>query len=133
MSNAENEALRQQGGELYEHVESTLEQLASRYSLYIVSNCQDGYIEAFYHYHNLGKYFRDYENPGRTGLSKAENIQLVISRNQLNASVYVGDTLGDQEAAKKAGIPFIYAGYGFGDVKTYDKMIHQPKDLLQIL
>ncbi|GAK08159.1 HAD family hydrolase [Geomicrobium sp. JCM 19038] len=133
VSNAENEALRQQGGRLYEHVESTLEQLASRYQLYIVSNCQDGYIEAFYHYHNLGKYFRDYENPGRTGLSKAENIQLVISRNQLNASVYVGDTLGDQEAAKKAGIPFIYASYGFGDVKTYDKMIHQPKELLQIL
>ncbi|MBM7632937.1 HAD family hydrolase [Geomicrobium sediminis] len=133
VSNAENEALRQQGGKLYEHVESTLKQLASRYQLYIVSNCQDGYIEAFYHYHNLGKYFRDYENPGRTGLSKAENIQLVISRNQLNASVYVGDTLGDQEAAKKAGIPFIYASYGFGDVKTYDKMINQPKELLQIL
>ncbi|EZH65839.1 HAD family hydrolase [Bacillaceae bacterium JMAK1] len=132
LSEEENAALHQHGGKLYQQVESTIEQLASHYQLYIVSNCQDGYIEAFYHYHNLGKYFRDFENPGRTGLSKAENIQLVMNRNQLKNPVYVGDTLGDQAAAKEAGIPFIYAAYGFGDVESYHKIIHEPKELLHI-
>ena len=38
-----------------------------------------------------------------------------MERNGLKNSVYVGDTNGDSTAAKKAGIPFIYAKYGFGE------------------
>jgi len=44
--------------------------------------------------------------------------------------VYVGDTLGDAEAAKKAGLPFIWARYGFGDVKEYDDLIDSPLELI---
>eukprot|EP00130_Batrachochytrium_dendrobatidis_P008629 XP_006683504.1 hypothetical protein BATDEDRAFT_93263 [Batrachochytrium dendrobatidis JAM81] len=116
----ENGYLTTQGGILYENVERTLEILSKQYKLFIVSNCQDGYIEAFYKYHGLEKYFIDYENPGRTGLSKGENIKLVMERNQLENPVYVGDTVGDQQAAKQAGIPFIFATYGFGEATDYE-------------
>jgi phosphoglycolate phosphatase len=30
--------------------------------------------------------------------------------------VYVGDTMGDYNAATQAGVPFIFADYGFGKV-----------------
>jgi phosphoglycolate phosphatase len=128
----ENQYLSEQGGSLYENMEEVLKALSQKYKLYIVSNCQDGYIEAFYKYHKLDKYFLDYENPGRTGLSKGENIRLIIERNNLTKPVYVGDTEGDHKAAKYAGIPFVYARYGFGEVKDYDYAIDTVSELLEL-
>ncbi|WP_226679856.1 HAD family hydrolase [Sutcliffiella horikoshii] len=129
---AERVLLEQKGGQLYEKLEEVLESLSQKYKLFIVSNCQEGYIEAFYKYHQLEKHFIDYENPGRTGLSKGENIKLIMERNKLESPVYVGDTLGDQQAAKVAGIPFVYASYGFGEVEEYDYIIHSLNDLKEI-
>ena len=124
--------IRNYGGTLYPRVEETLSELAKTYQLFIVSNCQEGYIEAFYEAHGLEKYFQDFENPGRTGLSKGENIQLIIKRNNLQSPIYIGDTDGDREAAKYAGIPFVYASYGFGEVIDKDHIIEQFQDLLHM-
>ncbi|MDM5206517.1 HAD family hydrolase [Cytobacillus kochii] len=124
--------IRNYGGTLYPKVEETLSELAKTYQLFIVSNCQEGYIEAFYEAHGLEKYFQDFENPGRTGLSKGENIQLIIKRNNLQSPIYIGDTDGDREAAKYAGIPFVYASYGFGEVIDKDHIIEQFQDLLHM-
>lgn len=129
----ENEYLEKHGGILYDNLEETLKELSSNSKLFIVSNCQCGYIEVFLKYHNLGKYFLDFENPGRTGLSKGENIKLVVERNKLKSSVYVGDTEGDLKAAKFAGIPFIYASYGFGEVSEYDYSIKRFNELLELV
>lgn len=128
----EGDFLSERGGILYENLEEVLKALSEKYELYIVSNCQEGYIEAFYAYHGLDKYFRNFENPGRTGLSKGENIKLLMKRNGLEAPVYVGDTAGDQKAAEDAGIPFVYAKYGFGDVEKYDYAIERFDELLKI-
>lgn len=97
--------LLREGGILYPQLEETLVALSARFRMFIVSNCQEGYIETFYDYHQLGKYFLDFENPGRTGLSKGENIQLIMERNNIKNAVYVGDTNGDMLAAQFAGIP----------------------------
>lgn len=56
-----------------------------------------------------------------------------MSLNHLQNCVYVGDTKGDCEAAKAAGIPFIFAAYGFGNVGTFDKEIGDVRELLEIL
>lgn len=104
------------GGKLFDNLEKTLQILSQKYDLYIVSNCQAGYIEAFLAYHKLAHYFKDYENSGRTGKPKGENIKLIIERNHLQKSFYIGDTQGDYDATKIAGIPFLYAKYGFGSV-----------------
>ena len=128
----ECQVLAKQGGRLYERVEEVLRALSAKYKLFIVSNCQSGYIEAFYEYHQLQKYFTDYEHPGSTGLSKGENIRLVMDRNHLTAPVYVGDTEGDRKAAEFAGIPFVYASYGFGEVSRYDYFIGRLDGLLDL-
>lgn len=124
--------LEERGGQIYENVEEVLQALSQKYKLFIVSNCQHDYIETFYQYHKLDKYFSDYENPGRTGLSKGENIKLIIERNNLSKSVYVGDTEGDLKASKYAGIPFVFAKYGFGQVSEYDLAIEKFDDLLKL-
>ena len=75
-----------------------------------------GYIEAFLKFHKLAQYFDDMENYGRTLLSKGENIKLVVERNALTEAVYVGDIMGDYNSTMEAGLPFIHAAYGFGQV-----------------
>lgn len=104
------------GGKLYPGVSELLRDLAEVYRLFIVSNCISGYIENFLRQHRLDYLFSDYECSGNTARPKAENIGMIISRNQLQNPVYVGDTMGDFEAAKRNQIPFIYAEYGFGRV-----------------
>lgn len=128
----EGQYLSESGGMLYSELESVLGKLAQNYRLYIVSNCQEGYIEAFLEFHQLGNYFLDFENPGRTGLSKGENIKLLMERNRLKNPVYIGDTAGDQKAAKEAGVPFVYAKYGFGEVDNADYVIGKFEDLLEL-
>ena len=125
----QNPFIAKEGGILYADLEDTLEVLSKKYKLCIVSNCEAGYIESFFEAHNLGKYFVDYECPGRTRLYKADNIKLVVERNQLLHPIYVGDTLGDAMASKAAGLPFVCARYGFGSVTDYDYVIDSLKDL----
>ncbi len=111
-----NATLAKEGGVLYPHLEETLFACkAAGYHLYIVTNAQDGYVEAFFDSCGLAAYFEDYEMFGRTGKLKAENIALVCARNHLDRAVYVGDTQGDFDASTKAGVPFVFAAYGMGD------------------
>jgi len=124
--------IEEHGGILFENVEDVLYNLSKKYKLFIVSNCQQGYIEGFFRYHKLEHYFLDYENPNRTGLTKGENIKLIIERNNLSKPVYVGDTEGDLKASRYAGIPFVYAKYGFGNVSEYDQVIENFSDLLDL-
>lgn len=125
-------ALRQHGGILYPELEKTLKALSEKYYFYVVSNCQDGYVQAFLDYHKLNEYFEDIEMAGRTGKNKAENILLVIERNKLEQAVYVGDTDGDYKSAKEAGIPFVFAEYGFGQVDSSKYVINSFAELAEI-
>lgn len=130
---AENEYLRVNGAILYEGLEDTLKNLSADYKLFIVSNCQDGYVNAFLEAHKLEKYFSDIEMYGRTGMPKWDNIRLLMERNSLTEAVYVGDTQGDQKAARLAGIPFIHAAYGFGTVSDPDGIIHHFTELPSVM
>ena len=117
-------------GRLYPGLQETLDALREAgYDLAVVSNCQRGYVEAFLHSSGLGDRFIDYEEWERTGLSKGENIRLVMERNGYRRAVYIGDTAKDQEAAKAAGIPFIHAAYGFGKTVEPEGVIRDITEL----
>lgn len=126
----ENEYLTEHGGVLYPMLEDTLKQLSGNHKLCIVSNGQAGYIQSFLNAHKLSRYFTDYQNWGDNKVPKGENIKIVMERNQIKNAAYVGDTLGDANAAQLAGIDFIYARYGFGNVEEYDYVIDEFKQLL---
>ena len=123
--------LAEYGGRLYGDVRTVMEALReNNHRLFIVSNCQSGYIQAFLKYHQLGDLFEDYEMSGQTGLPKSENIRLIMERNHVKSAVYVGDTEGDENAAHTAGVPFIHAAYGFGKAKKPEGTIQNLSDLL---
>jgi len=123
-------AIREFGGQLYPGVSETLSQLTLDYPLYLVSNCDPPYLDAFRQTMPISRLFRDMECHGATGLSKGENICLVMDRNQLKSAVYIGDTIGDQKGAEFAAIPFIYADYGFGQATAYKAKIQNFSELL---
>lgn len=112
----ENEYLIKKPGILYDGIKEVIENLKKKIPLFIVSNCQSGYIEAFLKAYDFEKYFKDIECWGNTKLSKGENILKLLKRNNLKSPIYIGDTNGDFKATIFANVPFIYASYGFGDV-----------------
>lgn len=127
--------LRVHGANIYNNSIHVIKELSEKYNLFIVSNCQSGYIESFLDYYNLNQYFKDYECNGTTGLSKEENIKLIIRRNNLlnKKTCYVGDTLSDFTAANINDILFIFANYGFGNCKESKYSINDILDLINLL
>lgn len=120
----ENDYLKKHGARLYPDLENTLIFLKKKYPLYIVSNCQTGYIESFLEYYDFGKYFEDIECYGNNLKPKADNIRLLAERNGLTEAVYVGDIQGDYDASMQAGVGFIHAAYGFGTIRENVPEIH---------
>lgn len=130
-SKREKKYLNEFGGKLFPKVRETLEKLCEKHRLFIVSNCLSGYIETFLDYYDFQKYFQDFECFGNHGLPKDENIRLIVTRNDLQNPVYVGDTIWDKESSDKAGVDFIYAAYGFGNVDNPKYQIENFEDLLK--
>ena len=98
---------------------------ANRYTL-ITNEIYNGYMA-------LEKYFEDTECWGRTRLSKGESNKILIARNHLKNPIYVGDTAGDYQSAVDAGIPFVYAAYGFGEVQDCAYEIQSIRELPEVL
>ncbi|MDE7324829.1 MAG: HAD-IA family hydrolase [Lachnospiraceae bacterium] len=115
-------------------VAGALKKLREKYRIFIVSNCRSGYIESMLTAHGLWELVDDFTCPGDTGLLKADNIRLICERNHLPLSkaVYIGDTLPDEEAAHKAGVPFVFAQYGFGNCKNPDYRIGDIMELVRL-
>lgn len=117
----------------YPHMEETIQSLSCKYRLFIVSNCQAGYIEAFLRNTKLEPYITDFTCPGDTGMLKAANIRHMMEKHHIKEAVYVGDTRGDEKACEEAGVPMIYAAYGFGQVEHSHEKIEDLKDLQSVL
>ena len=129
---AEHESLLRKCAPLYPQLEETLDTLSHRFPLFIVSNCQAGYIEVFLKATGFGHYFKGHLCPGDTRMAKADNIMKIRDDFNLKDPVYVGDTLGDFNACRKARVPFIFAEYGFGAVEDPDYRISAPADLMEL-
>lgn len=117
-------------GKTYIPNKKFLNKLASKYDLFIVSNCLEGYIEVFLKHFHFEKYFKDYLN-STTGLSKGENIKQLVNKYHLKKIIYIGDTIKDYQASQEADVDFIWASYGFGSVNN-TKKINNLKELLDL-
>ena len=56
-----------------------------------------------------------------------------MKRNNINNSIYIGDTEKDYISAINSNNEFIWAKYGFGICKNYDNYINDISELLSIL
>ena len=129
----EDKYLDEFGGKLYPGIIETIAKLSETVPVFIVSNCQEGYIELFMRKTWCERFITDHLCPGDTGLLKADNIRKIVSDHGLKSPVYVGDTVMDRDACITAGCPFIYARYGFGDVTGAEYVIDSPEELIGLV
>lgn len=116
----------------YPKVKETLEQLAERHKLYIVSNSQSGYPQLVMEKMGIGAYISGHLCYGDTGTCKGETILQLMREHGIDDAVYIGDTQGDMEASDLAGLPFVYCAYGFGKPEHYTHRIEQFADLVKL-
>lgn len=119
---------------LYEGIRETLKDLRERNRLFIVSNCQAGYIELFIKKTRTEDLIEDHLCYGDTGLEKNGTINMLMERHNLKKedTFYIGDTEGDQNSSRLAGIEFVFASYGFGTAKDPKQTIETFSDLRKI-
>ncbi len=110
----EDKYLKIYGGELYPQEIDTLKKLHDDYLLMILTNAQKGYAETYIQFSKTEDLFTDHICFGDTLLTKTENLKILIERNNIDKAVYIGDTRDDQLYSANAGVPFIFASYGFG-------------------
>ncbi len=110
-----------------------LKKLSSKYPLYIVSNCQKGYIDACLSSTGFSPFIKGHVSWGESPRTKAENIVLLCQQEGLTRAIYVGDTSLDFESASLAGLPFIHAAYGFGEVKGAMYKAAKPMDIASLV
>ena len=116
----------------YPGIRETVEKLAKKYRLFIVSNSERGYPELCMEKLGLTPYIEGHLCYGDTGTTKGQTIRTLIERHNIGGCVYVGDTQGDYEATLEAGVPFIWASYGFGTPSGFDAKIEKFEDLLTL-
>ena len=107
----------------YPGVVQTLEKLAKKHRLFIVSNCEQGYPEICMEKMGFGHLISGHLCYGDTRTCKGETILKLMADQGISSACYIGDTQGDADAAALAGIPFVYCTYGFGQVREYWKSI----------
>ncbi len=131
----EYDYLRRFGCRLYDGLRETLKTLGRKYPLFIVSNCEKGYIELFTGFSGTEELFKDWLCYGDTLEEKDRTIRILMDRHGLKRPVYVGDILKDALSSRRAGVGFIWASYGFGEVppELYDNSIRTFADLCEVL
>ena len=90
----------------YPNVKETIAELSKKYRIFIVSNSQCGYPELCMDKLGLTPYIQGH--------------------------LCFGDTQGDYEATVEAGVPFIFAAYGFGTPDGFAAKIDRFEDLLRL-
>jgi len=120
-------------GQLYQDEIQVLNELSSKYLLYIVSNSDKGYIDNYLNGYNLKNIFKGYLCAGDTGLDKGQNIVYLKSKENIDEVIYVGDTKKDLIESNKAKVKFIHAQYGFGIIDNDENFIKSLDELPAIV
>ena len=116
----------------YPKVKETLEELAKKHRLFIVSNSQCGYPELCMEKLGIGHLIEGHMCFGDTGTCKGETIKRLVEKHGIGSACYIGDTQGDLDASDYAGLPFVYCTYGFGQVTHYWKSVDAFEEIAAI-
>ena len=117
----------------YPELLSTMEKLKENHRLFIVSNGQKGYPQMAANKLGLTHLMDGYLSWGDTGKSKGQTILQLMQTHGIENAVYIGDTQGDLEACREAGIPFVFTSFGFGQPESWYAKVDRFCDLLEVL
>lgn len=121
LDQAEQEAIGRMGGRFYPAAREIVPALAKHYPIYLISNCQDWYLELFLQQGGFRDSISGYDCNGLSGCGKRTMFQNLLKRESISKAVYIGDTAEDARSARDAGLDFIHASYGFGSVESSER------------
>ena len=114
----------------YPKVKETIAQLSKKHRIFIVTNAQKGYAEVCIEKLGLGDYVSGWLSFGDTGTSKGQTLLTIMKKYNITSAIYIGDTQGDLEACREAGLPFVFCAYGLGQADSWDGKIDSIEELL---
>lgn len=129
----ETEVVMAEGGRFYDGVITGMQQLARNYKIFLVSNCQEWYLNLFLHFSGFRTVLTGVDCHGLSGLPKHEMLVRIKRDHALSNPVYVGDTAGDEAAAKMSSVEFIHGAWGFGKPEGKVRTVHSFAELLSSL
>jgi phosphoglycolate phosphatase len=133
LSDCERASVERDGGTFYNGAFEAVSRLAREFDVFLVSNCQDWYLESFLGFSGLGPLLSGVDCHGRSGLPKSAMLSQMKRAHSLAAPVYVGDTAGDEAAARMAGITHIHVSWGFGQPEGNPMIVNSFAELLALL
>ncbi len=102
-----------------ENIIDLIKRLSDKYELVIISSTINKPIEQFLIQHDIRNCFTEIYGAD-VHKSKIEKIKMSLDKNNFSPenSLYITDTLGDINEAKKAGVDSIAVSWGFHDIET---------------
>ena len=125
--------VKSEGGKFYDGVRDGITQLANTYEIFLVSNCQAWYLDLFLDFSGLRPVLAGFDCHGLSGSPKHAMLTRIKTDHALNRPVYIGDTAGDEAAAKEATMAFLHVGWGFGRPAGATKTVHSFAELVESL
>ena len=116
----EKKMMSELGGVAYDGVRGGIEQLSEKYVILLLSNCGEGGLENMARHIGISGFVTECVSFGGKKKKKDENMLYLKRKYNLAGPVYVGDTDSDCRSAHKAGLPFVFASYGFGNCSGAD-------------
>lgn len=130
LDQAEQDIIRSEGGSFYEGVKEGVPLLSKSYKIFLVSNCQDWYLEQFLSFSGFRDAITDADCHGKSKETKEEMLKKMMKKHSFSNPIYIGDTSGDMDSARRASFEFIGVSYGFGQI-TSEKMFDSFPSLLK--
>ena len=127
----EKEMMPRLGGEPFPGVREGLKQLSEKYSVFLLSNCGENGLRDMMNHVGIKDYVTEAVTFGSTKRPKDENLIYIKDKYALKNPVYVGDTQSDCASTHKAGLPFVFASYGFGTCESPDLSFESFEDLTE--
>lgn len=120
LADEEPALLSRYGGTPYPGVVSGLERLSHKYKLFLVSNCDTHTLPIFMSCIGITPFITEAVSYGDTHKPKGDNMLLLKAKHGLRQPLYMGDIEADGQETHRAGLPFVYARYGFGHTDDYE-------------
>lgn len=125
--------------DLFEGIESMLESLQDDYILTVLTNAYGEFARKMLKHLKIDKYFANIIGSDDIGIRKPDpqGVYHLIDNHDAdkNSTIFIGDSLKDEECAKNAGIKYIFTDWGFGEYKKPDFILTRDniKDIKNIL
>lgn len=133
LSDCERASVERDGGVIFDGALEAVGQLAGDHEVFLVSNCQDWYLELFLRFSGLGPLLSGVDCNGRSGLAKSEMLLRMNHDHSWTTPVYVGDTASDEAAAESANMTYVHVSWGFGQPKGTPTIVNSFAELVSSL